>query len=170
MAQRLNINSMMTQATTLQTLNRGILPGNTHHKNLKCQVLNPLRTTNMQASVIKTSLIPPTITHSNWRTCLRSQLCTSILHTPPNPAPTQFTSRLISKPPFDKRNFICLMVLSSNVKPTYTLMPSHISWHSTPCSTHSPFVLQTSSIPKQVVWATNSGYTKPRARILAPGA
>ena len=94
----------------------------------------------------------------------------SILHTPPNPALTQTTTPLISKPPFDKSNFMCLMVLSPNVKPTYTLMPSHISWHSTPCPAHSPFVLQTSGKPNHVVRATNSGYTKPRALILAPGA
>ena len=62
------------------------------------------------------------------------------------------------------------MVLSPNVKPTYTLIPSRISWHSTPCSTHSLFALPTSSILKHVVWATNSGYTGPLARILAPGA
>ena len=54
------------------------------------------------------------------------------------------------------------MVLSPNVKPTYTLVPSRISWHSTPCSTQSPFALQTSGIPNHVVWATNSSYTKPR--------
>ena len=87
----------------------------------------------------------------------------SILHTPPNPALTQTTTPLISKPPFDKSNFMCLMVLSPNVKPTYTLMPSHISWHSTPCPAHSPFVLQTSGKPNHVVRATNSGYTKPCA-------
>ena len=55
------------------------------------------------------------------------------------------------------------MVLSPNVKPTYTLVPSRISWHSTPCSTQSPFALQTSGIPNHVVWATNSSYTKPGA-------
>ena len=62
------------------------------------------------------------------------------------------------------------MVLSATVKPTYTLMPSPISLHSTPCSTHSPFALQTSGLPNHVVWATNSECTKPCARILAPGA
>ena len=49
-------------------------------------------------------------------------------------------------------------------------MPSHILWHSTPCSIHSPFALKTSCIPNNVLRATNSGYTKPRAHILAPGA
>ena len=51
----------------------------------------------------------------------------------------------------------------------------HISWHSTACSTHSPFTLQTADTPNHVVRATNSGqtclhfcarstaYTKPRA-------
>ena len=75
----------------------------------------------------------------------------SILHTPPNPAPTQSTPPLISKPPYNV-----------NVKPTYTLMSSRISWHLTPFSTHSPFTLQTAGIPNHVVWATSSGYTKPR--------
>ena len=37
-------------------------------------------------------------------------------------------------------------------------------------SNHSPFALQTSGIPNQVVWAINSGCTKPRARIPATGA
>ena len=59
---------------------------------------------------------------------------------------------------------------SPNLKPTYTLLPSRISWPLALCSTHSPFALQTSGIPNKVVWATNSGCTKPRARILAPGA
>ena len=64
----------------------------------------------------------------------------SILHTPPNPAPTHSTSPLTSKPPVEKSNFICPMVLFPNVKPTYTLMPSRISWHSTPCSTPLSFL------------------------------
>ena len=62
------------------------------------------------------------------------------------------------------------MVLSAIVKHTYTLMPSRISLHSTPGSTHSPFALQTSGLPNHLVWATNNGCTKPCARILAPGA
>ena len=37
-------------------------------------------------------------------------------------------------------------------------------------SNHSPFALQTYGIPNQVVWAINSGCTKPRARIPATGA
>ena len=62
------------------------------------------------------------------------------------------------------------MVLSPNVKPTYMLMPSRISWHSIPYSTHSPFTLQTSGITNNVAQATNSGYTKSCAHILAQGA
>ena len=55
-----------------------------------------------------------------------------------------------------------------SLKPTYyTLLQLHISWPLTLCSTHSPFTLQTSGIPNQVVWATNSGCTKPRARSAA---
>ena len=61
------------------------------------------------------------------------------------------------------------MIVSPNVKLTYTLMLSRISWQSEPCSTNSPFALQT-GIPNHVVQATNSGYTKSRACILAPGA
>ena len=54
-----------------------------------------------------------------------------------------------------------------NLMPTYyTLLQLRISGPLTLCSTHSPFALQTSGIPNQVVWATNSGCTKPRARIL----
>ena len=94
----------------------------------------------------------------------------SILYTSPNQVLNQSTSSLISEPPFDKSNFICPMVLSPDVKPAYTLMPSRISWCSTPCRAHSPFVLQTSGKRNHVVQATNSGYTKPRARILAPRA
>ena len=94
----------------------------------------------------------------------------SILHTPPNPALTQSTSPIISEPPLDKSNFTSLMVLSPSVKPTYKLMASRMSWHSKPCPSHSPFAVQTSSKPNHVVRATNSGYTKPRALILAPGA
>ena len=86
-----------------------------------------------------------------------------MLHTPPNPAPTQSTSPLISEPPLDKSNFTRLIVLPLSVKPTYKVMPSRILWHSTPCPSHSPFVLQTSGKPNHVVPATNSGYTKPRA-------
>ena len=136
----------------------------------KCQGLDPQRTTNKWASIIKASLIPPTITHSNWSSCLRPNFGLSILHTSSNPALTQSTSSLISDPPFDKSNFICLMVLYPNVNPTCMLMPSRISWHWTPCSTNSPFTQQTSGLPDHVVLTTNSWYTKPRARILAPGA
>ena len=67
MAQGLNNGSMMTQSKILQALNQGAHLGNTHQrlKLEKCQALDPPRTTNKRASVIKTSLIPPTITHSN---------------------------------------------------------------------------------------------------------
>ena len=58
-----------------------------------------------------------------------------------------------------------------NLKPTYyTLLQLLISWPLTLCFTYSPFALQTLGIPNHVVWATNSGCTKPRARILATGA
>ena len=61
--------------------------------------------------------------------------------------------------------------MASLLKPTYyTLFQLRISWPLALCSTHSPFALQTSGIPNQMVWATNSGCTKPRARILATGA
>ena len=98
-----------------------------------------------------------------------SQLCFS-LHTPPNPALIQPSTPLIRDPPFDKSDFTCPMGASPNLKSTCTLLLPHISWLSIPCSTHSPFVLQTLRTPNQVVWATNSGYTKPRAHILVPGA
>ena len=155
---------MIAQANTLQTLNQGTLPGNTHQRNLKSTALDPQRTTNKPASIDSSNLIPPTITNSNWSTCLRSQLWP--VHSP-HTTLTQSTAPLISEPPFDKSNFICPMVLSPNVKPTYTLMPSRISWHSTPFPTHSPFALQISGKPNHVVWATNGGCTQPHARILA---
>ena len=93
-----------------------------------------------------------------------------LLHTPPNPALTQSTSPLINELPFDKSNFTCPMILSPNVKPTYMLMPSSISWHSTPSPAWSPFALQTSGKLSHMVRATKSGYTKPRAHVLAPRA
>ena len=92
-----------------------------------------------------------------------------LLQTPPNPALTQSTSPLINEPPFVKSNFTCPMVLSGHVKPTYTLM-SRISWHSTPSPAWSPFALQTSGEQNHVVRATKSGYPKPRACVLTPGA
>ena len=93
-----------------------------------------------------------------------------LLHTPPNPALTQSTSPLINELPFDKSNFTCPMILSPNVKPTYMLMPSSISWHSTPSPAWSPFALQTSGKLNHMVRATKRGYTKPRAHVLAPRA
>ena len=142
----------MTQATTLQTLIQGTLPGKTHHKNfrsVKHQIPQELQTD------FKNSLIPRTITHSNWSPSLRSQFWTntSSLHTPLNPALTQPTLPL-SNPPFDKSNIICPMRASPNLKPNYTLLSSDISWPSIPRFTHSPFLLQTSVIPNHMVWAT----------------
>ena len=54
------------------------------------------------------SLIPTTITYSNWSNCLRYQLWTntSSLHTPLNPALIQPTLPLISNSPFDKSNIM----------------------------------------------------------------
>ena len=58
---------------------------------------------------------------------------------------------------------------SPNPYCTCMFLLSRTSWLLIPCSTHSPFALQTSGIPNHVVCATNSGYTKPGACILAPG-
>ena len=93
-----------------------------------------------------------------------------LLYTPPNPALTQPTSPLINEPPFDKSNVTCPMILSPNLKPTYMLMLSRISWHSMPNPAESTFTLQTSGKPNHVVGAAKSGYTKPCARVLKPGA
>ena len=157
----------MTQATTPQTLIQGTLSGNTNHKNFR-SAKHWITKSWKRASIITTSLIPPTITHSNWSTYFRSKLWRniSILHTPPNSSLTQPTPLLNSDPPFDKSNFICSIVASPNLKPTYTLLWSRISW----LRYHAPLALQTSGIPNHVFWATNSRYTKPRARILMPGA
>ena len=153
----------MTQATTLQTLIQGTsqVPNVGSPKSYK------------RASRINTSLFPPTITHSNWSTCLASQLYpnTSSLRTPPNTALIQPTSLLKEDPPYLIKVTSYAPWVPPNLKPTYyTLLQLRISWPLTLCSTHSPFALQTSGIPNQVVWATNSGCTKPRARILATGA
>ena len=59
---------------------------------------------------------------------------------------------------------------SPNQNSTYTILPPRISWPLTLYSTRSPFALQTLGKPNRVVWTTNSGCTKPRAHILAPGA
>ena len=83
--------------------------------------------------------------------------------TPPN-------SPLIRNLPFGKSNFVFPMGSSLNLKRTCTLLLSRTSWPSIPRSTQSSFALQTLGIPNHVVCVTNSGYTKPRARILAPGA
>ena len=81
----------------------------------------------------------------------------------------------LSRPHLSSASVLLIKVTSyvsrfSSVKPTYTLMPSHISWHSLPCLVHSPFALQTSGKPNHVVQATNSVYTKPRASTPTPGA
>ena len=60
----------------------------------KCQKLDPLITTKKRASIIKTSLIPPTITHSNWSTCLRSQLWS--VHSPHTTQPSPNSVHLTS--------------------------------------------------------------------------
>ena len=124
------------------------------------------------ASKINTSLFPPTITHSNWRACLKSKLCfsTSSLLTAPNPTLTQPTSPLNRDPLFSKSNFINLMGASPNLKPPYMLLLSCISWPSIPYSFQSCFAQQTLGIPNHVVWATTSWYTKLHAPIVVPGA
>ena len=47
------------------------------------------------ASIIKTSLIPPTITHSNWSTCLRSQFW--VIHFPHTTQPSPNSAHLTSR-------------------------------------------------------------------------
>ena len=44
-------------------------------------------------------------------------------------------------------------------------MPSRISWHSTPCPSHWPFVVQTSGKPNHVPYSrpSSTACTKPRA-------
>ena len=160
----------MTQATTFQTLIPGAPPGNMHLKNFRSAkhwIPQELQT----SFKIKTSLFPPTITHSSWSTCFRSHLCpnTSSLHTLPNSALTQPTSSLNSDPPFEKSNFICPSCAFSNLNPTHTLLLLCTSWPLILCSTHSSLMLQT-GIPNHVVWATNSGCTNPCACIFAARA
>ena len=69
---------------------------------------------------------------------------------------------------FDKRNLIPRMSASTNPKPTYTSLLSRTSWSSTPCCTHSFTALQKLGVPNHVVFATNSGRTKPPVHILTP--
>ena len=57
-------NGSMTQATTLQTLIQGPLHGNTHRNNFR-SAKRWIPKSYKRASKIKTSLIPPTITHSS---------------------------------------------------------------------------------------------------------
>ena len=111
------------------------------------------------------SPIPTEALVSGLHFCLN----TSSLNTPPKTALTHPTSPLIRDTPFDKSNFSCPMGSSPNPSRTFMFLLSRTSWPVTPCSTHSPFALQISAIPNHVVCATNSGYTKQRAHILAPG-
>ena len=142
----------MTQATTLKTL----IQGNSSRKDApqklqKCKTSNPPRATNRFQKFSH-----PKDDHPfQLKSSLRSQFWTntSSLHTPLNPALTQLTSPL-SNPPFDKSNIICAMRASPNLRPTYTLLSSDISWPSIPCLTHFPFLLQTTGIPNYMVWAT----------------
>ena len=69
--------------------------------------------------------------------------------------------------PFEKGDLIPCTGSSTNLKPTYTSLPLHTSWSLTPCPTHSSSALQKLGIPNHVVFATNSGRTKPRVRIPA---
>ena len=140
----------MTQATILQSLILGTLPGNTHHKNFRCA--NCRIPKELQTDFKNKDISLPTNYHP-------FELNTSNLHTPPNPDLTQPTSTLIWDPPFDKTNFICPMGDSLNLNLlsviTYTLLPSCTSWPSIPCSTYSPSTVQISGIPNHVAWATN---------------
>ena len=61
---------------------------------------------------------------------------------------------------FDKGDLTLRLGASTNLKPTYTPLPSRISWSSAPCLTNCPSALRKSSIPNNVVWATNSGGTE----------
>ena len=83
------------------------------------------------------------------------------------PTLSQSTSPLNRDPLFEKGNLICHMGASPNLRSTYLLLPSRTLCSSIPCSANSP---KPSGIPNHVVWATNSRYTKPCTRILAPGA
>ena len=150
----------MTQATTLQTLMQGTLPGNTQHKNFR-------RPKHWIPQELQTSFIYKDITlPTNYYPSLLK--CLSQVRTPHNPALTQPTSPLKRDPHFTKGNFISLIGASPNIKPPNTTLLSYISWLL--CFTHSLFALQTSSIPNHKVLATSSGYAKPRGHILAPEA
>ena len=67
--------------------------------------------------------------------------------------------------PFEKGDLIPCMSSSTNLKPTYTSLPLYTSWSLTLCPIHSSSALQKSGVPNHVVFATNSGRTKPRVRI-----
>ena len=80
------------------------------------------------------------------------------------PYPTQPTTPNWHTP-FEKVDLIPCTGSSTNLKPTYTSLPLHTSWSLTPCPTQSSSTLQKSGIQNHVVFATNSGRTKPRVRI-----
>ena len=164
----------MTQATTLQTLIQGTLPGKTHHKNfrnVKHQIPQELQTD------FKNSLIPRTITHSNWSPSLRSQFWTntSSLHTPLNPALSQPTLPL-SNPLFDKSNIICPMRASPK---SPTILYCHQTFHGhqyhvSPtllfCYKHRAYQTTWFGLRQWIYWTTcpysctrSTSCTKPRA-------
>ena len=69
--------------------------------------------------------------------------------------------------PFEKSDLIPHTGSSTNLKPTYRSLLLRTSWSLTPCPTHSSSTLQKSGIPNHMVFAPNSGRTKPRVRIPA---
>ena len=58
--------------------------------------------------------------------------------------------------PFHKDGLIPCTGSSTNLKPTYTSLPSSNSWSLTPYLTHSSSALKKLGIPNHVVFATNS--------------
>ena len=86
MAQRLNNDSMMTQATILKTLNQGTLPGNTHYKNLrnaKSWIPQELK----KASLSNKDISHPTYYHPFQLKNL-SQVSTLYVHSPHTTQPS----------------------------------------------------------------------------------
>ena len=118
-----------------------------------------------QASLIKYILSHPTHYHEfqlKYLSQVSTLACLFSTHHPTQPQ--------LSPPHLSSASLLLIKVTlhvswfsPPSVKPTYKLMPSRISWHSTPCPSHWPFVVQTSGKPNHVVRATSSGYTKPRA-------
>ena len=118
-------------------------------------------------SKIKTLLFSLTIIHSNWNTCLRSNLApnTSSFCIPPNPAVTQ-------PPHLSTGTHLLLQVTSyaSCVPPPYVISVTDFMAFDTLFQLLS-FLATKLGIPNHVVWAISSdGYTKPSSHILAPGA